>query len=116
MSHPADFAAEPPASKTAPWQQHREPRGEDAWNHSKDAREHPELHSTAYGTVDSMDEQEQEALHANDSSGKSQKKKKDPHIQDNAHPEEGHSGASFGHTVHSNRHPTRPVKRDLNNV
>ena len=114
-----------PSKYIAPWQHHREPDHgvEDPWNHSPDARMHPELHNSAYGTVTTEDEKKEEQEHhrtpttktSNDDHHQKEKKK----FHDNTHHHEGSSPTTagcFGHTVESKRSPQAFVKRDLNNI
>ncbi|KAG2220319.1 hypothetical protein INT45_004004 [Circinella minor] len=123
----ADFSAVPPAnSGEAPWQHHREPDHgvEDPWNHSPDARMHPELHNSAYGTVTTEDEKKEELEHQHtpittkkNNNDHQQKERKKSH--NNKHYNEGSSSpptGCFGHTVESKRSPQAFVKRDLNNI
>ncbi|KAI7876081.1 hypothetical protein K492DRAFT_210566 [Lichtheimia hyalospora FSU 10163] len=123
MSHvnmQADYTASPPNRK-APWQPPHHPAhgGEDAWDHSKDAREHPELHTTAYGTVDTsnlMEDQGDTDLMLKQQQSKDDDSSKDTHWQDSSPP--AHRDESvFGHTVPKlHPFPRAPVKRDLNDI
>lgn len=103
--------------RVAPWKQHHEHLGQDPWNHTKSAREHPELYTSAYGTVDSADERElqQQFQESEDSSGSVQASKKRSSKKDSSSNVHGTEEA-FGHTVHPPRVPQRPVKRDLDQV
>ncbi|KAI9263442.1 hypothetical protein BDA99DRAFT_537443 [Phascolomyces articulosus] len=124
-----DYSAIPPADRRkAPWQHHRAPDhgAEDPWNRSPEARLHPELHSSAYGTVTTEDEKREEQEHlveqmtTKESKKQKQKQKKQHHVE---HPQqkynrEGSTSSSgvFGHTVETKRSPQAFVKRDLNNI
>ncbi|CAO3643878.1 unnamed protein product [Cunninghamella blakesleeana] len=122
----ADFTAIPPSRKNAPWQKVTEsPIGEDAWNHSKQSREHPQLFSTAHGTTDRIEQmeelQEQEAFTNIASSSLPTSfldTKKIPDDQATSSPS-SHRRSSYtecgGHTVRSKPNP-RSIKRDLNNI
>lgn len=79
------------------------PIGEDAWNRSKESRQHPELFSSGHGTVDLPWSTEEQP-----SDKKSTKKEN----QSNTDTKEHNLG---GHTVRHG-YPTRSVKRDLNNI
>ncbi|EIE91926.1 hypothetical protein G6F46_012080 [Rhizopus delemar] len=79
------------------------PIGQDAWNRSKESREHPELYSTGYGTVDRPWSSE-----TPDDEPPKRTSKRTP-------VERSESKEGFGHTV-SHRHSPRSIKRDLNDV
>ncbi|ORE02119.1 hypothetical protein BCV72DRAFT_258466 [Rhizopus microsporus var. microsporus] len=80
------------------------PIGQDAWNRSKESREHPELYSTGYGTVDREWSNEEEETKPQSKSTKQRKR-----------PERSESKEGFGHTVPHQPSP-RSVKRDLDNI
>ncbi|CAO3703837.1 unnamed protein product [Rhizopus stolonifer] len=80
------------------------PVGQDAWNRSKESKEHPELHSTGYGTVDREWSEEEEQQ-------KKETKKKTKHKPT----QRASSKEGFGHTV-AHEHAPRSIKRDLNNI
>ncbi|KAI9303633.1 hypothetical protein BJ944DRAFT_268062 [Cunninghamella echinulata] len=104
----------------APWQAARSHDGEDAWNHSKESREHPQLYSTAYGTTDRIEQMEelQQLDHSiattTTNEPKSSTNKKSPDNNNNdSYPRR--SSFTGGHTIHSKPSP-RSIKRDLNNI
>ncbi|CAO3631124.1 unnamed protein product [Cunninghamella echinulata] len=119
----ADYTAEPPKRKNAPWQAARSHDGEDAWNHSKESREHPQLYSTAYGTTDRIEQMEElqqldqsittATTTANES--KSSNKSSDNNNNNNNDSYPRRSSFTGGHTVHTKPSP-RSIKRDLNNI
>ncbi|KAI8371774.1 uncharacterized protein BYT42DRAFT_616834 [Radiomyces spectabilis] len=112
MSKPVDFTAEAPQNKDAPWQAPISPRGEDPWNQSKEARQHPEEFSTAHGTVD-FDNSSDDANSSLQQHSQSSKKK-DPHNTKDAQPHDNTEG--FGHTVSQPHVVDSTIKRDPDNI
>ncbi|KAG0164480.1 hypothetical protein DFQ30_009880 [Apophysomyces sp. BC1015] len=107
----ADFTAETPKNKQTPWQPARHPRGQDAWNHTEEARDHPEWYTTAHGTLDL--ETEKEIMEKRE--GKSTEKAP---LAGKTQPSSFNTvkGIGFGHTVPKPRISSRPVHRDLTNI
>lgn len=105
----------------APWQPPHHPAhgGEDSWDHSKDAREHPELHTTAYGTVDTsnlLEEQGDTDQMLKQQQSKDDDSSRNSHWHDSSPP--AHRDETvFGHTKPKlHPFPRAPVKRDLNDI
>ncbi|KAI9023085.1 hypothetical protein CLU79DRAFT_750206 [Phycomyces nitens] len=109
MSDIFDYTSTPPDKKT-PWKSPIHHRGEDAWNGSKEARAHPELCSTGYGTIDididrSQSSNKNPAPHPDQSNSKQDKSESDDKEKD-----------VYGHTVHSRSSPQNYVHRDLKDI
>ncbi|KAI8880253.1 hypothetical protein K501DRAFT_255324 [Backusella circina FSU 941] len=87
------------------------PIGQDAWNRSKESREHPELHSTGHGTMSR--EWDTEAII--EGSSPSSANKIEDQNKDKDQKQDNGFGISFGHTTRR-VHSPRSIKRDLNNI
>ncbi|KAL0091070.1 hypothetical protein J3Q64DRAFT_1817036 [Phycomyces blakesleeanus] len=128
MPESFDFTSTPPDEKT-PWKNPIKHRGEDAWNGSKEARTHPELCSTGYGTID-IDIGADSDTGSATTTGLSKSSTKNPA----PHPDQQNSNSNskqnetksesddlkehdgFGHTVHTKPSPQNYVHRDLKDI
>ncbi|CAO3595433.1 unnamed protein product [Absidia cylindrospora] len=118
----ADFTAEPPKDKKAPWQSPTSPKGENAWDRSKASRDHPEWNTTAYGTTDRWEQHPPSADTPPSENQRQQHERKQRMSKrrslDSQRKELGDRTASFMESGHTVQHgpSQRSVYRDLNNI